>query len=326
MSTNRKNVIRKAPLANFTRNIKYRKIMVERHAYNQFCDEITVIMDHVNKTIQEVALNVENRHVPFVVASPITYDTTTFSDSRIIILPSENIYEKHSYPSDRRNISHWIEFQFSAIYNQITFSNSSCDAKLVIDKEFLIPAATDLFLDLAMFNSYSFLQNMSIDEKREFSRQKFEYFKSRNLPCYYFYDTSDTLLYYSLAFSARETSTSINISKYISLWDDFMQAYYPNSLHKEDDLESQLKQHIDFGQLPQQKILDELALLPSGSYLLIRLNRQPRSKKLATEINAILGGSTLTGKNWKIIPLADYDRIKKYTQNLYISAYKLIKA
>lgn len=326
MSTNRKNVIRKAPLANFTRNIKYRDIVVERQVYNQFCDKITVIMDYVNKTIQEVALTVENRHIPFVVASPITYDATKLSDSRIVILPSENIYESRSHPRDRRNISHWIEFQFSAIYNQITFSNSSCDAKLVIDEEFLIPAATDLFLDLAMFNSYSFLQNMSIDERREFSKQKFEYFKTNNLPCYYSYDHSDTLFYYSLAFSARETSTSINIPQYISLWNDFLQTYYPSRLHEEDDLESQLKQHIDFGQLPYKKILDELDLLPSGCYLLIRLNRQPRSKKIATELNTILGGSTLTGKSWNIIPLSDYDRVKKYTQNLYISAYKLIKA
>lgn len=197
---------------------------------------------------------------------------------------------------------------------------------MVIDEEFLIPAATDLFLDLAMFNSYSFLHDMSVDEKRVFSKQKFEYFKNNNLPCYYTYDNSDTLLYYSLAFSARKTSKKIDIPMYIALWEDFLRTYYPGKVHKESSLESQLKQHIDFGQLPCQKIFDEMDSLPNGSYLLIRLNRRPRSTKRATELNAVLGGSTLTSKNWKIIPLSEYPTIKKYTQALYISAFKLIKA
>ena len=35
MSTNRKNAIRKAPLANFTRNIKYRNIIVDRATYRR---------------------------------------------------------------------------------------------------------------------------------------------------------------------------------------------------------------------------------------------------------------------------------------------------
>lgn len=325
MSTNRKNVIRKAPLANFTRNIKYRNIVIDRMVYTQFSEKITSIMDEVNKTIQDVALNIRDRHIPFVVCSPITHDATKICDSRIILLPAERNYETGFVPKDRRNISHWVEFQLSAIYNQITFSNSCCDAKLVIDEEFLIPAATDLFLDLAMFNSYSFLQNMSVDEKRIFSKQKFDYFKAKNLPCYYVYDNSDTLLYYSLAFSARRTAKRIDIPMYLALWEDFLKTYYPGKVHKEAPLEAQLKQHIDFGQLPCQKILDELKILPNGSYLLIRLNKHPRSQKLKTQLNAIFFGNTLTAKNWRIIPLDDYASIKKYTQTLHISAFKLIK-
>lgn len=325
MATKRKNVFRKAPLANFTRNIKYRSIVVDRTTYNQFFDKIISTMVEVNKTIQEVSLNVEDRHIPFVIGSPITYDAPQICDSRIVLLPAESKFEMSFSPKDRCNISHWVEFQLSAVYKQITFSNSSCDAKLVIDEEFLIPAATDLFLDLAMFNSYSFLQDMSVDEKRVFSKQKFEYFKHKNLPCYYAYDNSDTLLYYSLAFSARNTSKKIDIPLYIALWEDFLQTYYPGKLHKESSLESQLKQHKSFGQLPCQKILDELNSSPAGSYLLIRLNTHPRSSKLAAELNAILGGNTLTLKNWKIIPLNKYSTIQKYAETLHISVFKLIK-
>ena len=51
-----------------------------------------------------------------------------------------------------------------------------------------------------------------------------------------------------MAFSARKTSKKIDIPLYIILWEDFLQTYYPSKLHKESSLESQLKQHIDFGQ------------------------------------------------------------------------------
>lgn len=326
MSTNRKNIVGKAPLANFTRNIKYRSIIVDRASYAYFCPQFATIMNEVNKTIQELSLLVETRHIPFVVCTPTTNDSIAFGNSRIVLIPISSDVETYCTVKDRRDISHWVEFQLSAAYEQITFSNSSCDAKFVIDKSALIPATTDLFLDLAMFNSYSFLQNMSTDEKRAFSKQKFDYFKKKNLPCYYEYDNKDTLLYYSLAFSARKGPKKFDMNMYIALWDDFLQTYYPNQTHKELSLALQLKQHIDFGQLPFQKILDELALLPKGAYLFIRLNRHPRSQKKQRELEAIFPGNTITFKNWKIIPLNEYTSIKKYAQTLYISVFKLIKA
>ena len=71
---------------------------------------------------------------------------------------TENAFGTSFSKKDRKNTSHLIEFQLSAIYNQLTFSNSFCEAKLVIDENYLLPAMTDLFLDLSMFNSYSFLR------------------------------------------------------------------------------------------------------------------------------------------------------------------------
>ena len=326
MSTNRKNVIRKAPLSNFTTNLNHRSIVVDRMNYSLFCLKISSIMEEVNKTIQEVDLNIEDRRMPFVVGFPITRDTAEMDDSRIIFSPTENAFGTSFSKKDRKNTSHLIEFQLSAIYNQLTFSNSFCEAKLVIDENYLLPAMTDLFLDLSMFNSYSFLRNMSISEKRDFSKQKFDYFKKKSLPCYYTYDDSDTLLYYSLAFSARLMPKKIDIQKYIALWDDFLQTYYSGSVHYEPSLELQLRQHVDFGQLPYQKILDELNQLPTGGYLLIRLNKHPRSSKLIAELNALLSGGTPTPRTWKILPLSKYPTIRKYAQTLYISVYKIVKA
>lgn len=325
MSTNRKNVIRKATLSNFTREIIFRTIIVDRESHNRLSASLPLIMDKVNKTIQDVSLYIQDRRIPFISGKLTTYDNPQIHTSRIVLLPTEQNLKKAFTPTDRRNNSHLVEFQLSTIYHQITFSNSSCDAKLVLDEEFLIPATTDLFLDLAMFNSYSFLRDMSIEEKKDFSRQKFEYFKQKNLHCYYTYDDSDTLMYYSLAFSARKTTKKIDIPLYVSLWEDFLQTYYPGRLHQELPLELQLKQHVDFGQLSCEKILDKLNQLPEGSYLLIRLNKSPRTKKQALELNAIFGGNTLTSKNWKIIPTNQYLQIQKYVQTLHISVFKINK-
>ena len=145
MSTNRKNIVGKAPLANFTRNIKYRSIIVDRTSYAYFCPQFATIMNEVNKTIQELSLLVETRHIPFVVCTPTTNDSIAFSNSRIVLIPIDSDVETYCTVKDRRDISHWVEFQLSAAYEQITFSNSSCDAKFVIDKSALIPATTDLF-------------------------------------------------------------------------------------------------------------------------------------------------------------------------------------
>ena len=325
MSTNRKNVIRKAPLSNFTNNIQYRTIIVNRESYGELCISLPLIMDKVNKTIQDVDLYIQDRHIPYIIGTLTTYENPQIHTSRIMLSATEHKLKKSYIPSDRRDNSHLIEFQLSAVYHQITFSNSSCDAKLVINEEFLVPASTDLFLDLAMFNSYSFLRDMTVDEKRNFSKQKFEYFRQKNLPCYYNYDDSDTLFYYSLAFSARKNTKQIDIPLYVSLWEDFLQTYYPGKQHEELSLELQLKQHIDFYQLPCMKILDKLDQLPKGSYLLIRLNKRPRTKKQSSELISLLGGSVLTSKCWNIIPLSQYYNIQKYVQTLYISAFQIIK-
>lgn len=326
MSTSRKNNNTKAPLENFTRDIKYRKIIVDPPSARSInAKTIGCIMKEVNKTIQEVSFEINNRQLPFVLCTIDTYKISTLPDSRIVLLPATNNYKTPFSKKERFSNSHCIEFQLSAFYNQITYSNSSCDAKLVIDENYLVPATTDLFLDLAMFNSYSFFKNCTIEEKRKFSQQKFEFFKERKLDCYYTYDNSDLLMYYSLAFSARKSAKSIDIPLYLTLWDEFLQTYYPDAVHEIPSLEVQLRNHVDYGQLPCKKILDTMNHLPSGSYLLVKLNRQPRSSKIATELLTLLGGSTLTLKNWKVIPISEYPKIKKYAQTLHLSVFKLVK-
>lgn len=327
MSTNSKNVIKKAPMSNFTHNIERRQIIVDSKTYLNMCKEISSIMKDVNKTIQELSLSISERQIPFISGVTTMYNpNSNITDARIVLLGhTESNVANFSKVKARPDISHLIEFHLSAFYNQVTFSNSIFDAKLVIDEQFLATATIDLFLDLAMFNSYSYLKNMSMDEKIRFSQQKFEYFKQHNLKCYYTYDETDTLLYYSLAFSARKDAKTIDLHEYVTLWTDFLATYYPNRIHVEEPLELQIKKHVDYGHLANNKISEKMSKLPSGAYLFIKVNRQPRSKAKIAQMEAIFGTTTLTLGDWKIIPMNRYDQIENLASDLFVSVFKLIK-
>lgn len=318
MSTSRKNVIKKAPLSNFTHNIEYRKIIVASNTYNDMCNKISTIMKDVNSTIQQLSLIIYDRQIPFINGVATIFDPSkNIDDARIVLLGhAERTMTTYTKAKDRPDISHLIEFQLSAFYNQVTFSNSVFDAKLVIDDQYLPTATLDLFLDLAMFNSYSFLKNMSIDEKRQFSKQKFDYFKKCNLNCYYTYDETDDLLYYSLAFSARKNAKEIDLQEYINLWNGFLNTYYPNEHHIEESLELQIKKHVDHGQLSSSKILDKMSQLPNGPYLFIKINKQTSNKSKLAQMGAIFGTSTPTLGDWKVIPISQYCQIEKLARDL----------
>lgn len=327
MSQNSKNRVSKSPMKNFTRDTIYRNIVVESINNEEVCKDLSNTMDDVNQVIQEVNLRIKERQISYITAVPVNYDYIQKpDDTRIVLRNNKELFaiNKHT-AEEKKNVSHLVEFQLSAEYNQITFSNSIFDAKLVIDKKYLSAATTDLFLDLVMFNSYSFLREMSIEEKKKFSKLKFDYFRTKKIKCFYTYDKGDELLYYSLAFSARETVNTINIPEYIALWNDFLRTYYPNEHHIENSLECQLKRHVDYGHLPSKKIIEQCERLPEGTYLFIKVNRKPRNPKNIKLMQAIFGSDTFTLGSWKIIPIDQYEGIKRLTQPLYISAFKLIK-
>lgn len=322
------NKVCKSPMKNFTRIKIQRSIVIESDNNCELCKQISHTMDDVNQVIQKLTLKTAGRQIPFISVVPVNYNSMYKpDDTRIILRDMQEPLAVNKHKIDGKNdISYLVEFQLSAEYNQITFSNSICDAKIVIDKKYLAAATTDLFLDSVMFNSYSFLCEMSIEEKRKFSKQKFDYFKNKELKCFYTYDIGDELLYYSLAFSARKKTDYIDIPTYIALWDDFLRTYYPNEYHIEKSLEYQLKQHKNYGHLPCKKILKKCESLPKGTYLFIKVNRQPKSPKNISRMQSVFGNAHLTLGSWKIISIEKYDEIKSLTQMCYISVFKLIKA
>ncbi|MBQ9700776.1 MAG: hypothetical protein IJV71_09180, partial [Lachnospiraceae bacterium] len=196
------------------------------------------------------------------------------------------------------------------------------DAEIVIDYKLLQYAIIDILLDIVMFNSYSFLKNMNIAEKKRFSGEKYDYFKNSNLPC--FYDCSkDKLLYYSISFSARISEDNFDIDKYIGYWNEFIDIYYPNETHQEKSIKEQIKQHVDFKELPKN-IHKRFETLPVGAYLLLRTNKD-RTEDLHPMLFSIFGIKKYGKGKIKIVPVEEFETYKPLMENLDVSVLKVVK-
>lgn len=311
------------PMTTFTKNILKRCIYVENCNIAEFSAKTREIAEVTNKIIQDISLIAKGRQLPFL--SLNVRGSNELPDSTRVFLKGLEVgYLEVDKDVRQEGQSHLIEFQLSAEYKQITFSNVSCDAKLVLDEKFLYTASVDLFLDCSMFNSYSFLRNMTLEEKKRFSKEKTLFFKEKKLPCYYAYDEDDELMYYSLAFSAHKENGDFDVDTYLLLWKEFLDMYYKDFVHEEESIEDQLSKHLYAGQLDMSDILMEFSNRPCGDYLLLLTNRRAKGKN-ATQINAIFGDGASHLKAWKVVPIVDYNLYKNLVQQRYIAVFKVVK-
>ena len=107
-----------------------------------------------------------------------------------------------------------------------------------------------------MFNSFSFLKALNVEEKKKFSEKKYQFYSEEQLRCFYI-PPKEKLLYYSLSFSARYGKNDFNIDEYISYWNRFIKKYYPDYTHREKSIKEQIAQHVDIEELPKH-IFDEM--------------------------------------------------------------------
>ncbi len=342
MSKNSKNIIRKAYMSNFTKKKKHRYIITEKgsnlDSYIQ--DNLNFINESINVAIQELSIKIEDRQIPYIVLEKISVDLDVMKIEEIsredkakrirgmirdVKTESQLIKKMEEKYTKGKFASHAIEFFAHTTYNELTFSNNSFDAKILLDNYGLISVFTDIFLDSAMFNSYSFLKEMSDKEKQEFSLKKLDFYKEKGLSCFYRLDKEDEdkILYYSLAFSCRKAVDEFDYDSYIAIWNEFIEKYYPNKKHKEKNVLEQLQQHVDVGQLPsdlKQKIMSK----EEGAYLVLRINCN-RTESLRERIDTYFGkGEYYIGKI-KIVNISEYYKINDMLKNLDVSAYKVIR-
>lgn len=189
MSTNSKNIIRKEILKNFTRKIKNRYILIEK-GNEQFKDInclISSINTTINQIIQELNLKITNRQLPYITLN-VCYGMLENKRVRVFLHNDDTdfLYERdiQTQIKEETEISHILDLLVAASFKKITISSLSCDAELVIDYKILKHAIIDILLDIVMFNSYSFLKNMNIADKKNVSEEKYEFFKKSIYPAF----------------------------------------------------------------------------------------------------------------------------------------------
>ena len=333
MSTNDKNIVRSAFLMNFTKNLLSRFIVAsdtfdKKDYINR---KIGVINSQVNYTIHRLNLLVHNRNLPFIKVKALFSKSDTAQlekDTRIVIdqYPENDEYDdyiKNVLQISRDEISHVIDVLLAYGQNMFTVSSLSCDARLVLDDSFFETAIEDILLDISVFNSYSFLRDISVSDRINFSQKKVEFCQDQEIK-FYNVESGDKR-YFSLAFVARDENGEIDLDKYVQLWDDFISKYYGNCVHKELSVKEQLLYHRDYEELPKT-CKTTIMKKGNGTYLLLRTNKD-KTESLHPQLYSYFGiGKKKSYRKGLIlvVPISEYDNVYPLLEHLDVSAFKVI--
>lgn len=327
MSTNPKNRLSPAFLKNFTTMIERRTILVDKNTdiSPEFERRISTINEKVNLIIQNLNIKITGRQIPYIVLS-IKYGDLIEHRTRVYV---HNYATKEEAEDNVKNqleinddISHILDFLVAPGYRNIRVSPIACDAELVIDDSLVECAAVDILLDIAMFNSYSFLKEQTDVDKRNFSQQKFDFYMQESLGSFYTHN-NDNIQYYSFAFSSRSSVDSIDLDHYIEIWTNFINTYYSQCRHVNMTIREQLKYHIDKEELPKT-LSQRFSKLECGAYLVLRTNKD-RTEELHDTLFTLFGIKKYNKGKIKIVPISSYSIYFDLFKNLDVSAFKVVK-
>ena len=309
MSNNRKNRKEPAYLRNFTTDVIYRKIWLEdsyAKEHGNTIEGLRALTETLNKYIQDLNLDIF-RNIPYVSLEPITEVDDTV---RMFIRQQAQFDEPRFLMQigDRYiGLTHFIDlFVSEGVFELDHASSKVFNAEIIFNSEYTRMVIIDIFLDVAMFNSYSFLRDEETEEKQAFSKKKYEYFKNHNLnTC--FDEVAEDLDYYSFAFSCHDQSDenifSIDLEKYKIIWENFIQEYYPNSVHEEREIDQQLTMRID-NHLPID-YQNEFNGKNPDIYFVLRPNRKDLPTEIYYQILSIFGGKEVSFSDLKIVTKAE---------------------
>lgn len=331
MSKKFRNMLRKATMINFSKNALYRYILIEDSRTDATKDDFTKeINNRLWHAIQEVNALSHGRTLPYVHVVRAVKDA---SKLRVIINDNENYSDFSSIINNSEinisDLSHLINFKTLGPQRIIKVSDEliNGDAKLLVDIKDQKAAAVDIFLDIAMFNSYSFLRDLPLSEKRKFNRKKYNYFNKINEQSYYVFSADEPPAYYSFAFSARETTYDFDYAKYVDLWNDFISSEYNTSLNQNSLPHEQIKLHRDYDNLKDKyKFNDYWNKFSNGDYLLLRINQRPNRINTEKRILDYFGLTTFNIGETIVVDIKEYfdPFIKRMIDELIISAFKIV--
>ncbi len=292
------------------------------------------ILETLNSIIQALNLRVP-RNIPYMSIGCVGYVNEL---TRILIREQTNFEMKEmmlqidNNLTSFANLSHILDLFECSSAREMYESEGNMNCKLAFDYNFRKMAIVDIFLDVAYFNSYSFLNLLSPAEKREFSRKKYEYFKNKGLNSFFIDGSKNGLDYYSFAFSCHTTDKKllesatyeyeIDIEKYIATWNDFISEYYPNYHHIEKSVKEQLDLRIN-EHLPNY-CSEYFENKNPGVYFLLRTEKKNIPKIYEKEVCSLFGISECTVGHLKVISLNDFYKYEHLFKNANISAFKIV--
>ena len=300
----------------------------------QFFESISTIQKMLNLVIQELNLQTK-RNIPYMIIDCLEYVTER---TRICVrekseFDNENIILGVDGQLDNfANITHIIDcFQAAgrAIMKKTT-NLKNIDVTIYFDNYIRELTIIDIILDIAFFNSYSFLRELSIDEKREFSKHKFEYFLSENMQTVFEETRDNDLGYYSFAFSCHKTDIldvsnyeyEIDIVKYIKIWESFIDKYYKGKKHKEVSVEEQIKRRKN-KHMPDD-YYHEFDDAAPGVYYILRTEEKNIPEKYVKQVLSLFGKSEMTVGYLTYIKSDEFGKYTELYKYAGVSAFKIV--
>lgn len=318
-------------LRTFSKNVETRYIHIPH-----LCDNNRLYYENIQRNInnlldmyiQKLSMLIPDRQIPFIKVNFCSKDEE--GNLRILILEGNDGIINRVTKMD--NKSHFLYATISTGQCQILIGADPVEANatLVIDEQYLVCACVDIFLDIAMFNSYSYLKELIPEEKKKFSYKKYNYYKKcGNSSFYHFKEYRDCdPTYFSLAFSARQDKLELELEQYVYSWEDFLENYYPGETNEVGSIMEQLENHKSFYQITKQESPDKIMnrFKSVGGKLLLRINRRPKKIKDLNNIANYFGIPKFRCGRLKVKDISEYynPQIARYLREGYISAYKIV--
>lgn len=335
MSTNYWNEFRPGFMRNFSDYVIERYIIIDDDTMtdNEKDKFVLSINEELWRVIQETNILAEGRILPFVRVRRVV---DINDELRIIVNDIDSCSSFDDYENECKEkinidqLSHLINFKTLSPRKQIQVSDRLIpgNAKMIISRADQISAAVDIFLDIAMFNSYSFLHSLKIEQKREFNDYKFKFAKEHSLESYYQTSTNEPPAYWSMAFSARINNKSIDFYKYVRLWEIFIKSTpYSSNENMVIPPYEQLKSYRHISNLPNECFTKSFwEEFDKGDKLFIRINREPNDNEKKLMLTNLFGIPKFRVGAVNVLDIKDYyiHYIYQLMEELYISAFKVV--
>lgn len=328
-----RNLIRSQYIDQRNLLITERNLLITELKFDQ--NMLREMVDEINENIQVLNRIIPNRNVPYM--RIVSTDDANNLDKTRAFLRSESVdHQSLENIKNQMTISEQNTFLVELCVNSNGYveigysSDDDLDCAgisnfLLVDRDYLDCALIDIFLDSALFNSYSFLKSLSYQEKRKFNKIKVDFlsnhfgdFTKLDSPFYEFNDVQ--YQYLSIAFFARSSEDKVDFDELIDLWESFIRKYYPGLQHSEPSVMEQLQALTDIDQYPNT-IIEECTHQPPGGHWLLRVHKKPSETKIPW-IEATFGSAEL-GKT-KIIQFKQIAPIYELVRAQDITAFKFV--